>query len=105
MLALFGCPFLSFFFTQSFLTISNMTVTSRGREMIAIVSVLVGVSFITVIMRVLARLKRRVKFGIDDYLCFLSMGLLLAMLIELILCEYLLFYRIYQTVTDSLLKG
>ncbi|PLB50750.1 integral membrane protein [Aspergillus steynii IBT 23096] len=62
-----------------------MTVTSRGREMIAIVSVLVGVSLISVIMRVIARLKRRVKFGIDDYLCFLSMGLLLAMLIELVL--------------------
>lgn len=65
-----------------------MTVTARGKQMIAIVSVLVGVSMITVIMRVIARLKRRVKFGIDDYLCFFSMGLLLAMLIELVLCEY-----------------
>lgn len=55
--------------------------------MVAIVSVLVGVSFIAVILRVFARSKRRVRFGIDDYLCFLSMTLLFAMLIELGLCE------------------
>ncbi|KAA8648461.1 uncharacterized protein ATNIH1004_004346 [Aspergillus tanneri] len=62
-----------------------MSITSRGGEMISIVSVLVGVALITVIMRVFARLKRRVGFGVDDYLCFLSMVLLIAMLIELAL--------------------
>ncbi|KAI9925028.1 hypothetical protein ASPWEDRAFT_119623 [Aspergillus wentii DTO 134E9] len=62
-----------------------MGATARGREMICIISVLVGLSLICVIMRVLARVKRRVPFGMDDYLCFLSITLLLAMLIELIL--------------------
>ncbi|KAB8071456.1 hypothetical protein BDV29DRAFT_197376 [Aspergillus leporis] len=62
-----------------------MTVTSRGREMICIVSVLVGLSLICVILRVFARLKRRVGFGMDDYLCFFSILLLIAMLIELAL--------------------
>jgi hypothetical protein len=64
-----------------------MTVTSRGREMICIVSVLVGLSLICVILRVFARLKRRVGFGMDDYLCFFSILLLIAMLIELALCK------------------
>lgn len=62
-----------------------MTVTSRGREMICIVSVLVGLALISVILRVFARLKRRVGFGMDDYLCFVSTILLIAMLIELVL--------------------
>ncbi|KAE8144630.1 hypothetical protein BDV25DRAFT_166379 [Aspergillus avenaceus] len=64
-----------------------MPVTSRGREMICIVSVLVGLALISVILRVFARLKRRVGFGMDDYLCFISIALLVAMLVELILCE------------------
>lgn len=61
----------------------------RGAEMVAIVTVLVGISFLAVLLRVYARFKRQVRFGIDDYLCFVSMGLLFAMLIELGLCERL----------------
>ncbi|BCR87244.1 uncharacterized protein ACHE_31231A [Aspergillus chevalieri] len=55
----------------------------RGAEMVAIVTVLVGVSFIAVLLRIFARFKRQVRFGVDDYLCFISMVLLFAMLIEL----------------------
>ncbi|RAH45611.1 uncharacterized protein BO95DRAFT_137159 [Aspergillus brunneoviolaceus CBS 621.78] len=60
-----------------------MVLTARGKEMICIVSVLVGLSFIAVILRAFARLKRRVRFGVDDYLSFASIILLLGMLIEL----------------------
>ncbi|KAJ5462499.1 hypothetical protein N7530_010704 [Penicillium desertorum] len=53
--------------------------------MIEIVSVLVSLCPILVVLRVFARLHRRVRFGIDDYLSVVSMVLLIAMLIELIL--------------------
>lgn len=66
-----------------------MVLTARGGEIIAIVSVLVGVSFIATLLRVWARLKRRVPFGMDDYLCFAAMVLLIAMEIELVLCRWL----------------
>lgn len=56
--------------------------------MIAIVAVLVGLGFITTVLRVFARLKRRVGFGVDDYLIFGAMFLLIGMLIELVLCKY-----------------
>ncbi|KAL4803017.1 hypothetical protein BDV18DRAFT_163543 [Aspergillus unguis] len=62
-----------------------MTLTSRGASMIATVTVLVALSISAVLLRVLARYRRRVQFGMDDYLCFVSGILLLAMLIELIL--------------------
>ncbi|KAL2836729.1 hypothetical protein BJY01DRAFT_221639 [Aspergillus pseudoustus] len=62
-----------------------MTLTRRGADIIAIVTVLVGLSITAVLFRVLARYKRRVQFGMDDHLCFASAVLLLAMLIELIL--------------------
>ncbi|KAL3449033.1 hypothetical protein BJX65DRAFT_54514 [Aspergillus insuetus] len=62
-----------------------MTLTRRGADMVATVTVLVGLSITAVLLRVLARFRRRVQFGIDDYLCFASAVLLLAMLIELIL--------------------
>ncbi len=55
--------------------------------MVATVTVLVGLSILAVCFRVAARYKRRVRFDIDDYLCFLSAILLLAMLVELILCK------------------
>lgn len=55
--------------------------------MIVIVAVLVGLGFITTVLRVFARLKRRVGFGIDDYLAFGAMFLLIGMLIELVLCK------------------
>ena len=56
--------------------------------MITIVSVLVALAMGAVILRVVARLKRRVRFAVDDYLCFFSMVILLSMLIELVLCEW-----------------
>jgi phosphatidylglycerophosphate synthase len=56
--------------------------------MIEIVTVLVAVSLVSVVMRVVARLRRRVGLGVDDYLSILSMVLMIAMLIELCLCEY-----------------
>lgn len=65
----------------------KMAITSRGKSMIAIVSVLVGLSVLAVILRVFARIKRRVKLGVDDYLCFLSIVMLIAMEIELVLCK------------------
>ena len=57
--------------------------------MISIVSVLVGLSLLSVILRIVARFERKVHFGMDDYLCFACMLLLIAMLIELSLCELL----------------
>lgn len=56
--------------------------------MITIVSVLVALAMGAVVLRVVARLKRRVRFAVDDYLCFFSMVMLLSMLIELVLCEW-----------------
>lgn len=55
--------------------------------MIEIVTVLVALCFISVALRVVARLQRRVGFGVDDYLSVVSMVLMIAMLIELGLCE------------------
>jgi hypothetical protein len=64
-----------------------MAPSQRGWQMIEIVSVLVSLSLISVVLRMFARLRRRVGFGIDDYLSVVSIVLLIAMLIELILCE------------------
>lgn len=64
-----------------------MTISDRGSNVLIIVVVLVALSAIAVSLRVAARLKRRVGFGVDDYLCFLSMTFLISMLIELVLCE------------------
>jgi len=84
-------PSHSFFFASSptFLKLSSYTMapSHRGWQMIEIVSVLVSLSLISVVLRVFARLRRRVGFGIDDYLSIVSVVLLIAMLIELILCE------------------
>lgn len=55
--------------------------------MIEIVTVLVALCFVSVVLRVVARLQRRVGFGVDDYLSVVSMVLMIAMLIELGLCE------------------
>lgn len=55
--------------------------------MIEIVTVLVFLSLVSVVLRMFARLRRRVGFGVDDYLSSVSIVLLIAMLIELILCE------------------
>jgi hypothetical protein len=55
--------------------------------MIEIVSVLVSLCLISVVARMVARYRRRVGFGIDDYLSLVSMVLMIAMLIELILCK------------------
>ncbi|KAJ5591899.1 uncharacterized protein N7459_002268 [Penicillium hispanicum] len=62
-----------------------MAASARGRQMIEIVSVLVALCLVSVVLRVVARLRRRVGFGVDDYLSILSMVLMIAMLIELIL--------------------
>ncbi|KAJ6015315.1 hypothetical protein N7540_009906 [Penicillium herquei] len=62
-----------------------MAPSARGWEMIEIVVVLVALCVICVVLRVFARLRRRVGLGIDDYLSMLSMVLMLAMLIELVL--------------------
>ncbi|KAL4935534.1 hypothetical protein BDV06DRAFT_126656 [Aspergillus oleicola] len=62
-----------------------MALTRRGADMIATVTVLVVLSILAVLLRVFARYKRRVRFGWDDYLCFLSAILLIGMLIELVL--------------------
>lgn len=64
-----------------------MAPSERGWEMIEIVSVLVSLSLISVVLRMVARFRRRVGFGLDDYLSAVSMLLLIAMLIELILCK------------------
>ena len=56
--------------------------------MIEIVSVLVALCLISLVLRVFARIRRRVGFGVDDYLSMLSMVLLIGMLIELIFCKY-----------------
>lgn len=55
--------------------------------MIVIILVLVCLSLITVVLRMFARFRRRVGFGVDDYLSVASIVLLIGMLIELILCE------------------
>ncbi|KAJ5926291.1 hypothetical protein N7516_008064 [Penicillium verrucosum] len=62
-----------------------MAPSTKGWQMIEIVSVLVSLCLISVVLRVFARIRRRVGFGIDDYLSLISMVLLVAMLVELIL--------------------
>lgn len=57
--------------------------------MIETISVLVSLCLISVVLRVVARIRRRVGFGVDDYLSMVSMVLLIAMLVELILCKWL----------------
>lgn len=64
-----------------------MAPSARGWQMIEIVSVLVALCFISVVLRIIARMRRRVGFGVDDYLSVLSLVLMIAMLIELGLCE------------------
>lgn len=56
--------------------------------MIEIVSVLVALCLISVVARMGARYRRRVGFGIDDYLSLVSMVLMIAMLVELVLCKW-----------------
>lgn len=88
-LCVFVCVFASF--TPTFLLhcplSDTMAPSQRGWEMIEIVTVLVFLSLVSVVLRMFARLRRRVGFGVDDYLSSVSIVLLIAMLIELILCE------------------
>lgn len=58
--------------------------------MIIIISVLISLSIICVTLRIFARVKRRIGFGIDDYLCFAATIFLISMLIELVLCKFLM---------------
>lgn len=57
--------------------------------MIIIVAVLVGLATVATVLRLFARLKRRVNIEIDDYLCFTALFLLYGMLVQLVLCEIL----------------
>lgn len=57
--------------------------------MIIIVAVLVGLATIATVLRVIARLKRRVKIEMDDYLCFAALFLLYGMFVQLVLCKML----------------
>lgn len=66
-----------------------MAPSERGWKMIIIVSVLVGLATIATVLRVVARLKRRINIEIDDYLCFTALFLLYGMLVQLILCKML----------------
>uniref|UniRef100_A0A093XTU6 Heme A synthase n=1 Tax=Talaromyces marneffei PM1 TaxID=1077442 RepID=A0A093XTU6_TALMA len=59
--------------------------SERGEKMITIISVLISLSLICVILRIFARIKRRIGFGMDDYLCFVATIALISMLIELVL--------------------
>lgn len=63
------------------------SLSERGGVQIRTVAVLVALSMIAVILRIFARFKRRVSFGVDDYLCFISLFLMIGMLIELSFCE------------------
>lgn len=81
-------------------------VNGRGAEMIAIVTVLISLALFSVILRVFARIKRQVGFGIDDFLCFFSAVVLLSMLIELILCKLACILPVQHVrSTDSGLQG
>ncbi|PYH91019.1 integral membrane protein [Aspergillus ellipticus CBS 707.79] len=62
-----------------------MSPSPKGKEIIVIVSVLVGLATVSTALRVVARLKRQTGFGLDDYLCFVSIVLMIGMLVELIL--------------------
>ena len=55
--------------------------------MIEIVSVLVALCVCAVGFRVVARLRRQLGFGVDDYLSLFALVLLISMLVELGLCE------------------
>lgn len=66
-----------------------MAPSKKGWQMIEIISVLVSLCLISLVLRVVARIRRRVGFDIDDYLSMISMVLLVAMLVELILCMWL----------------
>ncbi|KAJ5625503.1 hypothetical protein N7510_001812 [Penicillium lagena] len=62
-----------------------MAPSPRGWQMIEIVSVLVSLCLISVVLRVVARLRRQVGFGVDDYLSMLALVLIFGMLVELAL--------------------
>lgn len=63
------------------------SLSERGGVQIRTVSVLVALCMIAVMLRIFARFKRRVGFGMDDYLCFISLFFMIGMLIELSLCK------------------
>ncbi|KFX92796.1 hypothetical protein O988_07117 [Pseudogymnoascus sp. VKM F-3808] len=62
-----------------------MAPSERGWRMIIIVAVLVGLATIATVLRIVARLKRRVKIEMDDYLCFIALFLLYGMFVQLVL--------------------
>ena len=68
--------------------------------MIEIVTVLVALCMFSVGFRVVARLRRQLGLGVDDYLSLICMGLLIAMLVELGLCEYLIQDELINSFSD-----
>lgn len=65
-----------------------MAPSERGWHMIQIISVLTALASVAVVLRLVARFRRRVGFGVDDYLSVISLALMIGMLIELGLCEF-----------------
>ena len=70
-----------------------MTLTKRGIDMVTIVSALVGLATVSVALRFAARMKLRLKFEVDDWLCLGALVCLLGMLVELILCMFSILVR------------
>ena len=67
--------------------LAKMALTKRGADMITIVSALVALATLSVALRFAARMKLRLNFQIDDWLCLVALVALLGMLVELILCK------------------
>lgn len=67
-----------------------MVVSVRGWKMITIATALVGLATFAVILRIYARFKLHIRIQTDDYLCFAALFFLYGMLVQLILCEYIL---------------
>ncbi|KGO78324.1 hypothetical protein PITC_059370 [Penicillium italicum] len=84
-----------------------MAPSKKGWQMIETISVLVGLCLISLVLRVVARIRRRVGFGIDDYLnmIFLANQFTYFLLCPCIKISIICFYRrifatpIFQKVT------
>lgn len=73
--------------------------------MIEIVSVLVSLCLISVVLRVVARLRRQVGFGVDDYLSMIALVLIFGMLTELVLCGLSFYLLLSKALLTMLLQG
>jgi dolichol kinase len=65
-----------------------MAPNDRGWEEIRTGIALSSIAFVAVILRFVARYVRRLQLEIDDWLSLASLVAIVAMLVELILCEY-----------------